>query len=1324
MKASIFQQSGMEIHAGILVRCNSRERNIVIPHGVIGIADDAFGTIQEIPESVQFPESLLWIGNRAFSGCRNIRQLVFPKSLVEISDSAFCSCTGIKSLVIPENVYRIGNNAFSGCHSLESVCCSEGLVKIGRLAFAFCEKLKDVSLPRSCAFIEKTSFLDSKHVVIHAGSGSDAELYAEMMGIAFQRVRQRLSFADFQAGFEADPPEFEIRNNVLVQYNGSDHQITIPESVKVVSGEAFRKNSRITSVEFLSSTAIVGTRAFSECGALESVSFSGGFLYLSGNAFYACTLLKYLGIDGGVHIGSDAFCDCTALDTIILPDKDVYISDDAFYGCDAISRIKLPLEGVCLDDGVFPAASEKTKLYISCFAPDMDSFGDLSAYIIVFYHFEVMQLLAKVQYCKEHNYEMLSEELPSDILKHIGEPPEIQEHPKTEVEADVRNDSESAVCTAEKKDYKSLIPINGMLGIPDCDILLDGEVISGEQIMRQFMKYVIETIESEGSDTGIVLHTGSSCFHAVLLAVAAVKTLLLNSATPDDILDSLLPGDIILYEEKTGQKKYIFDGKIGPDGKPSENYITLRKVNKTKDRNFIPKSQWHRIIPYYGSSDSTSDAGLRRNTSRRHEFYDLVLGISPEKVPKTPNTSLVVVLPKSEAAHLMHCMELQFRDTRFKLSEIATAGYYTEGGITYFAGNPGKTEPVIKFTDNVYVARRLASERDGNTVVGTLILGADYLKRSYAEVFDLLVTGSVVFRYGAFTLSDFDELQLLDDLQNTTLFAVTPEYVSKHLDAVPDYLCSGDSHTDMLLRQQGIIRKRKMQEIVIPIDLSEKDYFRVRRDILEFKHLDFDSDEKILFVQEAFSALNLLMTAVFPVDEVAEVMHRSRFLDRIQGLRKFSDTFYPENRRFADEIIESISILYYMMGEKPKKQDALQELLEKYAPYSKKTALVVPKAYYATILYEVSAICRRQIDSGKLVISTATRFDSHREYCAVIYISNKYEKMFAPQRCFAAADIVGIMYDCEQKLFAINNHRMNELYRRVNRNNYFPAELIIEQTEPEDHSAAVPNEDELNDYIEQISRDYLSRSFERFYSGSQGMAISNITTIVGFETGERALLTKRYAPYVFDESCGKIVRPNVDRLSVGDLMVFNTDYFGTRDIVDTILEKELSELPDTDELHTLYRLSNHWKNVLREYIARTGKKEKEIASDLKMLGVSVEIPTILGWLDPDSHTVRPRDPATFQQIGFLVSDSDLFMNPDRYIDACSKIQSKRNRILHEISVTMVSLLNGSAAPDAVPENIREMIGELSQTYRISSIIHVDRNVPSGITNHPIDQFDI
>ena len=60
--------------------------------------------------------------------------------------------------------------------------------------------------------------------------------------------------------------------------------------------------------------------------------------------------------------------------------------------------------------------------------------------------------------------------------------------------------------------------------IEKCDVCLAGNVISKELLIRTFSDFISTTIENKKHNIGIVLHTGSICFDAVLLAYARQNT--------------------------------------------------------------------------------------------------------------------------------------------------------------------------------------------------------------------------------------------------------------------------------------------------------------------------------------------------------------------------------------------------------------------------------------------------------------------------------------------------------------------------------------------------------------------------------------------------------------------------------------------------------------------------------------------------------------------------------------------------------------------------------------------------------------------------------
>lgn len=116
-------------------------------------------------ESITIPRNVQNIGARAFQGCRNVTSLEILSEApnLEIGTNAFSetdhvkSDTGlkIKSLIIPSNVSVIKEQAFSGCRELENIIIEDGVKEIYNGAFAYCTKLNTINFPNSIISIGK-----------------------------------------------------------------------------------------------------------------------------------------------------------------------------------------------------------------------------------------------------------------------------------------------------------------------------------------------------------------------------------------------------------------------------------------------------------------------------------------------------------------------------------------------------------------------------------------------------------------------------------------------------------------------------------------------------------------------------------------------------------------------------------------------------------------------------------------------------------------------------------------------------------------------------------------------------------------------------------------------------------------------------------------------------------------------------------------------------------------------------------------------------------------------------------------------------------------
>lgn len=219
-----------------------------------------------------------------------------------------------------------------------------------------------------------------------------------------------------------------------------------------------------------------------------------------------------------------------------------------------------------------------------------------------------------------------------------------------------------------------------------------------------------------------------------------------------DIVLSLQADDLVLcYDGNTGNSKplkWIFKGFVNSVGDTPlmtpGKYIVLESDKNS--RKYLPESRWTKIVPYFGSSKSMDGRGLRRESKKRYDFFRSVLGMEDAEIPRTVDTSTVIVMSREEANELVGSISFRFDDTDIKLTDLVPVSYYTESNREYQYGvNLSKNEPVIKITGKVSVARKLLLKKGGNRHIGLVVCGEDLYHRSESELPELLDRKSIQY---------------------------------------------------------------------------------------------------------------------------------------------------------------------------------------------------------------------------------------------------------------------------------------------------------------------------------------------------------------------------------------------------------------------------------------------------------------------------------------------------------------------------------------------------------------------------------------------------
>ena len=331
----------------VFYNCTSMT-SVTIPESVTSIGDGVFLNCKSLT-SVNIPESVRSLGDRVFLDCKSLTSVNIPAGVTSIGDSVFEGCTSLTAVNIPAGVTSIGKWAFATCESLTSVELPEGVTSIGRSAFAGCTSLRDVKIPYSVEQI-------------------DADAFYSTPWLAAQQEKS----------------QFVIVNGILIDGSNCRGDVTIPDTVRSISGNAFYQwdmpyttFSIPRSVTYIAEDAFVPLPSFPYSFHVYAYSYAQSYaekhdipytlieeeqpFEIALNADKTLQIIGYRGTDNSIKvpsaidgtpvtkIGNYAFSGKSNILYVAIPDSVTAIGAGAFQRCTSLLSMEIP-EGVTTID--------------------------------------------------------------------------------------------------------------------------------------------------------------------------------------------------------------------------------------------------------------------------------------------------------------------------------------------------------------------------------------------------------------------------------------------------------------------------------------------------------------------------------------------------------------------------------------------------------------------------------------------------------------------------------------------------------------------------------------------------------------------------------------------------------------------------------------------------------------------------------------------------------------------------------------------------------------------------------------------------------------
>ena len=295
-----------------------------VREGTLTIAGNAFYKNTNI-EKINFPDSLVYIGEEAFAECWNLTGITLPDGLENIEYRAFMCCYSITEVTIPDSVTNVGSGAFADC-DLTSVTIGAGVKQIGD-AFDYNRGLANitVSSENECYSSDDDGVLynkDKTDLIRFPPALDPYNYFDDEIGLFCYNVREGVK---------------NIREYAFVDGTYFDN-IILPDSLLNIADYAFCY-AYFKSIVIPDSVVNIGESAFFSCG-LVSVTIPNSVKSIGSSAFEHCWYLQEVTIGSGITtIPISCFSNCDHLTTVTIPNSVTTIRSGAFKESDKLTNI-------------------------------------------------------------------------------------------------------------------------------------------------------------------------------------------------------------------------------------------------------------------------------------------------------------------------------------------------------------------------------------------------------------------------------------------------------------------------------------------------------------------------------------------------------------------------------------------------------------------------------------------------------------------------------------------------------------------------------------------------------------------------------------------------------------------------------------------------------------------------------------------------------------------------------------------------------------------------------------------------------------------------
>lgn len=315
---------------------------ILVDNGVCYVKEGLFEKKEDLEGRIKIPSNASSIDAGAFSGCKNIDEVVFSSNTYSIGANAFNGCKSLEEVVLPESLQTIGDNAFSGCKKITNIHLSDNIQSIGTGAFSGCSSLSEFTFPDH--IYQSVNVMNFKDTPFWDGLPEVTQLQED---INVDLLKKNTDFNDngyekldnYIASLKSSSGQTGVCNGIYYFIgNGEANLLKVFESSpKVEVPQYIRDEEQIYKVTEIFFGAFGWQKGIKEVILPDPIDEIGNSSFTNCEGLEKINLPKHL-----TEINQGCFSNCSSLNNIIIPDGVESIYAYAFDGCSSLTDITIP----------------------------------------------------------------------------------------------------------------------------------------------------------------------------------------------------------------------------------------------------------------------------------------------------------------------------------------------------------------------------------------------------------------------------------------------------------------------------------------------------------------------------------------------------------------------------------------------------------------------------------------------------------------------------------------------------------------------------------------------------------------------------------------------------------------------------------------------------------------------------------------------------------------------------------------------------------------------------------------------------------------------